>query len=113
EREPINPERFREQAEWLAAGNLSSVSRWEYALKTLPRPTGRDTRVIITEYDLPRKVAMPHDVIVDASGMAWYSDFGSQYLGKLDPSTGKVDRKSTRLNSSHVAISYAVFCLKK
>src|SRR5437870_11375283 len=27
--------------------------------------------------------------------------------------TGPRDRKSTRLNSSHVAISYAVFCLKK
>src|SRR5690625_6743035 len=27
--------------------------------------------------------------------------------------TGAGDRKSTRLNSSHVAISYAVFCLKK
>src|SRR5690625_684801 len=26
---------------------------------------------------------------------------------------GRLDRKSTRLNSSHVAISYAVFCLKK
>src|SRR5438067_7016111 len=26
---------------------------------------------------------------------------------------GKLDRKSTRLNSSHVSISYAVFCLKK
>src|SRR5437660_1917061 len=26
---------------------------------------------------------------------------------------GSADRKSTRLNSSHVAISYAVFCLKK
>src|SRR5690625_5629855 len=25
----------------------------------------------------------------------------------------EIDRKSTRLNSSHVAISYAVFCLKK
>src|SRR5207249_7389966 len=25
----------------------------------------------------------------------------------------KIDRKSTRLNSSHVSISYAVFCLKK
>src|SRR5690242_4063770 len=25
----------------------------------------------------------------------------------------KVDRKSTRLNSSHMSISYAVFCLKK
>src|SRR5699024_12076179 len=26
---------------------------------------------------------------------------------------GRTDRKSTRLNSSHVSISYAVFCLKK
>src|SRR5690625_6473200 len=31
--------------------------------------------------------------------------------GELDKTAG--DRKSTRLNSSHVAISYAVFCLKK
>src|SRR5207253_7878169 len=30
-----------------------------------------------------------------------------------DNETGGLDRKSTRLNSSHVAISYAVFCLKK
>src|SRR6266508_2726399 len=29
------------------------------------------------------------------------------------PSKSLSDRKSTRLNSSHVAISYAVFCLKK
>src|SRR5207249_5627436 len=28
-------------------------------------------------------------------------------------SAGTVDRKSTRLNSSHVSMSYAVFCLKK
>src|SRR5256885_8223883 len=26
---------------------------------------------------------------------------------------GRIDRKSTRLNSSHLVISYAVFCLKK
>src|SRR5690625_689283 len=31
----------------------------------------------------------------------------------LTPTTRLGDRKSTRLNSSHVAISYAVFCLKK
>src|SRR5690625_5469137 len=30
-----------------------------------------------------------------------------------DYSVDEIDRKSTRLNSSHVAISYAVFCLKK
>src|SRR3989442_8635223 len=35
-------------------------------------------------------------------------------LNLLNAMNGKVtDRKSTRLNSSHVRISYAVFCLKK
>src|SRR5437870_9191435 len=31
----------------------------------------------------------------------------------MDDEPKFIDRKSTRLNSSHVAISYAVFCLKK
>src|SRR5207249_9271750 len=34
-------------------------------------------------------------------------------LGWACPDQHDVDRKSTRLNSSHVSISYAVFCLKK
>src|SRR3712207_4846853 len=33
--------------------------------------------------------------------------------GKAPGNTCKLDRKSTRLNSSHANISYAVFCLKK
>src|SRR5437868_15028893 len=33
--------------------------------------------------------------------------------GRLSGTRGTEDRKSTRLNSSHVSISYAVFCLKK
>src|SRR5256885_4623359 len=33
--------------------------------------------------------------------------------GILVPADGAIDRKSTRLNSSHLVISYAVFCLKK
>src|SRR5207253_10586567 len=32
---------------------------------------------------------------------------------RMQPGEDQRDRKSTRLNSSHVAISYAVFCLKK
>src|SRR3989442_8872241 len=32
---------------------------------------------------------------------------------EVDGTVGGGDRKSTRLNSSHVRISYAVFCLKK
>src|SRR5207253_4181449 len=38
--------------------------------------------------------------------------FGHQRQAK-QRSAPAIDRKSTRLNSSHVAISYAVFCLKK
>src|SRR2546427_8082667 len=34
-------------------------------------------------------------------------------LGSVQPQVSDVDRKSTRLNSSHSQISYAVFCLKK
>src|SRR5258708_4467632 len=34
-------------------------------------------------------------------------------LGAVQPRFGTPDRKSTRLNSSHQIISYAVFCLKK
>src|SRR3712207_7617912 len=33
--------------------------------------------------------------------------------GRVEPLLGPEDRKSTRLNSSHANISYAVFCLKK
>ncbi len=80
----------RAQAEWLGTINLSTASAWQFPLKTLPRPRGKATRVIITEYDLPRPTVEPHDVIVDVDGMAWYSNFGEQTLGKLDPKTGKV-----------------------
>ena len=55
----------------------------------LPRPKGAATKVIYTEYDLPRKETQPHDVIVDQDGMVWYSDFSNQYAGVLDPKTGK------------------------
>src|SRR5205807_9970815 len=34
-------------------------------------------------------------------------------LGRRRPGRARLDRKSTRLNSSHLVISYAVFCLKK
>src|SRR5699024_11425854 len=36
-----------------------------------------------------------------------------EFASDFDKWTRGKDRKSTRLNSSHVSISYAVFCLKK
>ena len=77
-------------ADYLASINLSKDETWNYQLKTLSRPTGRATRVVITEYDLPRKQIQPHDAIVDADGMVWFTHFGELFLGKLDPRTGKV-----------------------
>ena len=79
-------------AEYLASINLSKDETWGYPLKTLPRPSGRATRVVITEYDLPRKQIQPHDVIVDSEGMVWFSHFGEQFLGRLDPRTGEVSQ---------------------
>src|SRR5207253_8571183 len=39
--------------------------------------------------------------------------YGQDLGRRVDRPGTQSDRKSTRLNSSHVAISYAVFCLKK
>jgi streptogramin lyase len=81
---------YRANAEFLSSINLNSRSQWNYELKTLPRPSGAATRVIYTEYDLPRETISPHDVIADGNGTVWFSSFGEQNLGKLDPKTGKV-----------------------
>jgi virginiamycin B lyase len=76
-------------AKYLETVNLSKTGQYTYALKTLPRPKGRATHVIVTTYDLPRPEAMPHDAHV-VNGKVYYSDFGSLYIGELDPKTGKV-----------------------
>src|ERR1700755_2083007 len=66
---------FRKLAAYLASVNLSKSAAWAYPLKTLPRPRGAATRVLVTEYDLPRRTIAPHDVLTDAQGIAWYSNF--------------------------------------
>src|SRR5215210_1250831 len=81
---------YRSAAEYLSTIVLGPRPQWCYAFKTLPRPSGRATGVIYTEYDLGREIIEPHDVIVDADGIAWYSSFGEQRLGRLDPKTGEV-----------------------
>src|SRR5256885_9909936 len=44
----------------------------------------------------------------------WVNDLAEEQFNRVAQVTYEIrDRKSTRLNSSHLVISYAVFCLKK
>jgi len=69
---------------------LGAGSDWKYPLKTLPRPKGEQTKAIVTEFELPRKGALPHDAVIDREGMIWYCDHGAPYVGRLDPKTSNV-----------------------
>lgn len=78
-----------ELAKYLASINLSGgKATFPYELKTFPRPRGENTRVIITEYEIPRSGSSPHDLAIDAQKMIWYDDFQGPNIGRLDPSTG-------------------------
>src|SRR2546427_7923661 len=46
-------------------------------------------------------------------GECWGREASIKVVGGFAKSIPNIDRKSTRLNSSHSQISYAVFCLKK
>jgi streptogramin lyase len=83
---PTDPE----LAKYLSSINLSGDrTTWPYDLKTFPRPRGADTRVVITEYEIPRAGSSPHDLAIDRDGMVWYDDFQSPDIGRLDPRTGQ------------------------
>ena len=77
-----------ELARLLAAANLSGGKQtWDYELRTMPRPSGQATRVIVTEYDLPTPGTVAHDMDIDSNGVIWYTDESRQMIGKLVPST--------------------------
>ncbi|MEE8306431.1 MAG: carboxypeptidase regulatory-like domain-containing protein [Gammaproteobacteria bacterium] len=84
---------YREEAEevivkWLA--RVRGPDSKNAPFKTLPGPRGRATRVVITEYEMPRLLLALHDVDGDSQGNVWYTSHRSPYIGKLDPATGVV-----------------------
>src|SRR5436305_5225048 len=75
-----------------------------------PRSTLFPYTTLFRSYE---RVTSADDMRAALAGREWdviLSDFTMPGFGALP---AKADRKSTRLNSSHVRISYAVFCLKK
>src|SRR3989442_4763105 len=79
---------------------ITAYGTYQYKPATLA-----DAKALIVEFqqtNLPIESAIGHQATADL--LASLLSF---------PVTVNRDRKSTRLNSSHVRISYAVFCLKK
>src|SRR5690554_7362052 len=92
--------------------NTSLIRFWEKEFDVLkPRKNAKGNRMF-TPDDIKNLQLIYH--LVKERG--YTLDGAKDYLKKAKKkplNTTEVDRKSTRLNSSHVRISYAVFCLKK
>src|SRR2546427_3112370 len=61
----------------------------------------------------PRSTLFPYTTLFRSRGQPAPGDLDRQEVHQPRPAVPRPDRKSTRLNSSHSQISYAVFCLKK
>src|SRR5690554_7571716 len=76
-----------------------------------------NTHAYLLEDDVPADVKQnrANEIMDIQAQISWelnQEKIGQTFRCIIDRKEGK-DRKSTRLNSSHVRISYAVFCLKK
>src|SRR5688572_33255218 len=64
----------------------------------------------------PRSTLFPYTTLFRSAGgyfKPWNDPNNPDFDPNIKPFVISIDRKSTRLNSSHSQISYAVFCLKK
>src|SRR5690606_41222664 len=87
------------------SSDLGFEPRHECACQPLIARVAYDVVNAVSDGDLRR--AVPAPVIDDQP----FHLVEARYRSRRSPR--RTDRKSTRLNSSHVKISYAVFCLKK
>src|SRR4051794_13345700 len=76
-------------ARWLASIRGPDAKDPPFLMQ--PRPQGRQTKAVITEYELPRLDISAHDTTGDAEGQVWYSTHRSSYVGRLNPANGHVE----------------------
>lgn len=81
---------FREDTivKWLA--RVRGPESKDPPIYPAPRARGRGTRVIVTEYQVPRELISLHDVHGDSKGNIWYTSHRAAYQGVLNPRTGEV-----------------------
>src|SRR5437868_10328702 len=114
----------RELKKAVAMGDLSENAEYESARNRQDYVRARiaSLRKRLADLSMIDVTRLPRDRAAYGSTVVLYDcDSGEEVTYKLvmaedaDVAKGRIstDRKSTRLNSSHVSISYAVFCLKK
>src|SRR5437773_7779422 len=78
---------------------IGQINNWENQAPTLGQDAG---------------IFKKHNLVLENFGTQGAGETMQPIIsGSADIGAGVGDRKSTRLNSSHITISYAVFCLKK
>jgi len=73
---------------WLA--KVRGPESMDDPLLVFPRPSGAATRVVVTEFEVPRLFLTGHDVAGDGKGNIWYSSHMTNHVGRLDSRTGIV-----------------------
>ena len=90
-RKPRTPRpRTPSMRKYLASLNLSSKSKLDYDFKILPRPRGKDTKVVITEYDLPRSGRPAARRGFGCRRNRLVHGLCRRNSGRLDPRTGEI-----------------------
>src|SRR2546421_1857924 len=87
------------------AMNVAMIASWRLSAKRRRTSSRIDAPVHIEVPKSKRRMPPIHDA--NCFHIGWSRPSRARSLSRLS------DRKSTRLNSSHDQISYAVFCLKK
>src|SRR5438874_10274269 len=95
----------------LCGSLLDTIYLIFFVLVMLPRPA-RSTLFPYTTLFRSGKLDLALPLHAQALKLQ-QAKLGTDHRDTLDSMVDLGDRKSTRLNSSHVEISYAVFCLKK
>src|SRR3954471_1638748 len=96
----FNNEDEAKMVKWLAS--VRGAESKDVPFVPWPRPQARQTRVVITEYELPRLELATHDVTGDSKGNIWYSPHRSSYIGRLDTRTGAVQEFRIPLENADV-----------
>jgi streptogramin lyase/mono/diheme cytochrome c family protein len=76
--------------------------------RVFPRPHGENTRVVVTEYELPQQLLQLHDAGPGNDGTIWFTSHKTRYVGKLDPKTGIVTEYTLPLTPNAMPGSHRV-----